>query len=64
MLALQSRQLSATQDLMASAARAEGAEAMRHAEVENASQAEWQSFYGSGVGYSATQVQVFSGASP
>jgi P-type conjugative transfer protein TrbJ len=64
MLALQSRQLSATQDLMASSARAEAAEAMRHAEVENAAQAEWQRFYGNGVGYTPAPVQVFGGASP
>ena len=64
MLALQSRQLSATQDLMASSARAEAAEAMRHAEVENAAQAEWQRFYGNGVGYTPEPVQVFGGASP
>lgn len=64
MLALQSRQLSASQDLMASAARAEAAEAMRHAEVENAAQAEWQRFYGNGVGYTPVPVQLFGGASP
>ncbi len=64
MMALQSRQLSATQDLMASSARAEAAEAMRHAEVENAAQAEWQRFYGNGVGYTPAPVQVFGSVSP
>jgi P-type conjugative transfer protein TrbJ len=64
LLALQARQLSATQDLLASSARAQAAEAMRHAEVQNAAQAEWQRFYGNGVGYTPAQVQVFGGSSP
>jgi P-type conjugative transfer protein TrbJ len=64
LLALQSRQLSATQDLLAATARAEAADAMRHVEVENAAQAEWQRFYGSGVGYTPAQVQVFGGTPP
>jgi type IV secretion system protein TrbJ len=64
LLALQSHQLSATQDLLAASARAQAADAMRHAEVENAAKAEWQRFYGSGVGYTSTQVQVFGGSPP
>jgi P-type conjugative transfer protein TrbJ len=64
LLALQSRQLSATQDLLAASARAQAADAMRHAEVENAAKAEWQRFYGNGVGYTSTQVQVFGGSPP
>ena len=64
LLALQARQLSATQDLLAASARAQAAEAMRHAEVESAAQAEWGRFYGNGVGYTPTQVQVFGGSSP
>ena len=64
LLALQARQLSATQDLLASSARAQAAEAMRHAEVQSAAQAEWQRFYANGVGYTPTQVQVFGGSSP
>jgi P-type conjugative transfer protein TrbJ len=64
LLALQARQLSATQDLLAASARAQAAEAMRHAEVESAAQVEWGRFYGNGVGYTPTQVQVFGGSSP
>ena len=64
LLALQSHQLSATQDLLAASARAQAADAMRHAEVENAARAEWQRFYGNGVGYTSTQVQVFGGSPP
>jgi P-type conjugative transfer protein TrbJ len=64
LLALQSRQLSATQDLLAASARAQAADAMRHAEVENASKAEWRRFYGNGVGYTSTEVQVFGGSPP
>jgi P-type conjugative transfer protein TrbJ len=64
LLALQARQLSATQDLLASSARAQAADAMRRAEVESASRAEWQRFYGNGVGYTPTQAQVFGGSSP
>jgi P-type conjugative transfer protein TrbJ len=51
LLALQSHQLSATQDLLATSARAQAADAMRRAEVEDAAKAEWQRFYGNGVGY-------------
>ena len=64
LLALQSHQLSATQDLLASSARAQEADSMRQAEVENASQVEWNRFYGSGVGYTPTNVQVFGGSPP
>lgn len=64
LLALQSHQLSATQDLLASSARAQEAESMRQAEVENASQVEWNRFYGNGVGYTPTSVQVFGGSLP
>ena len=64
LLALQSHQLSATQDLLAASARAQAADAMRHAEVENAARAEWQRFYGNGVGYTSTQVQAFGGSPP
>ena len=64
LLALQSSQLSATQDLLATSARAQAADAMRHAEVESAAQAEWQRFSGNGVGYTPTQVQVFGGSAP
>jgi P-type conjugative transfer protein TrbJ len=64
LLALQSRQLSATQDLLAASARAQAADAMRHAEVENAAKAEWQRFYGRGVGYTPTEVQAFAGSPP
>jgi type IV secretion system protein TrbJ len=62
LLALQSRQLFATQDLLAASTRAQAADAMRHAEVENAAKAEWQRFYGNGVGYTSTQ--VFGGSPP
>lgn len=64
LLALQSRQLSSTQDLLAANARAQAAETMRRAEVEEAARAEWRRFYGSGVGYTPTQVTVFGGAPP
>jgi P-type conjugative transfer protein TrbJ len=64
LLALQSHQLSATQDLLAASARAQAADAMRHAEAENSAKAEWQRFYGSGVGYTSSQVQVFGGSPP
>jgi type IV secretion system protein TrbJ len=64
LLALQSHQLSATQDLLAATARAQAADAMRHAEAENAAKAEWQRFYGNGVGYTSTEVQVFGGSPP
>lgn len=64
LLALQSRQLSATQDLLAANARAQAAETMRRAEVEEAARAEWRRFYGNGVGYTPTQVTVFGGAPP
>jgi P-type conjugative transfer protein TrbJ len=64
LLALQSRQLSATQDLLAANARAQAAETMRRAEVEEAARAEWKRFYGNGVGYTPTQVTVFGGAPP
>ena len=64
LLALQSHQISATQDLLAASARAQAADAMRHAEVENAAKAEWQRFYGDGVGYTSSQVQVFGGSPP
>jgi P-type conjugative transfer protein TrbJ len=64
LLALQSHQLSATQDLLAASARAQAADAMRHAEIENAAKAEWQRFYGSGVGYTSTEVQVFQESPP
>lgn len=64
LLALQSRQLSTTQDLLAANARAQAAETMRRAEVEEASRAEWRRFYGGGVGYTPTQVTVFGGAPP
>jgi P-type conjugative transfer protein TrbJ len=64
LLALQSHQLSATQDLLATSTRAQAADAMRHTEIENAAKAEWQRFYGSGVGYTSSQVQVFGGSPP
>jgi len=64
LLALQSRQLSATQDLLAANARAQAAETIRQAEVEEAARAEWRRFYGNGVGYTPTQVTVFGGAPP
>lgn len=64
LLALQSRQLSATQDLLAVNARAQAAEAMRHAEVEEAARAEWQRFWGTGVTYTPVPVHVFGGPAP
>ena len=64
LLALQSRQLSATQDLLAANARAQSAESMRNAEVEAAAQAEWQRFWGNGASYTPTQVHVFGGSAP
>ncbi len=64
LLALQSRQLSASQDLMAANARAQSAEAMQRAEVEEAARAEWQRFWGNGVSYTPTPVNVFGGATP
>ncbi len=64
LLALQSRQLSATQDLIAADARAQAANAMQNAEVQSAAQAEWQRFYGSGVSYTPTPVNVFGGPAP
>ncbi len=63
LLALQSRQLSATQDLLAANARSQAAESMRHAEVEEAARAEWQRFWGNGASYTPTQVNVFGGKS-
>lgn len=63
LLALQSRQLAATQDLLAASARAQAADAMRRAEVESAARAEWQRFYGNGVSYTPIEVQVFGGSS-
>ena len=64
LLALQSRQLSATQDLIAADARAQAANAMQNAEVQSAAQAEWQRFYGNGVSYTPTPVNVFGGPAP
>jgi len=64
LLALQSRQLSATQDLLAANARSQAAESMRHAEVEEAARAEWQRFWGNGTSYTPTQVNVFGGSPP
>lgn len=64
LLALQSRQLSATQDLLAANARAQAAESMRNAEVEAAGRAEWQRFWGNGVSYTPPPVNVFGGARP
>ncbi|WP_342629751.1 P-type conjugative transfer protein TrbJ [Nguyenibacter vanlangensis] len=64
LLALQARQMAATQDLLAASGRASEADAMRRAEVENAAQAEWKRFYGNGVGYTPTTVTVFGGLSP
>ncbi|MEE3502897.1 P-type conjugative transfer protein TrbJ [Acidiphilium acidophilum] len=64
LLALQSRQLSATQDLIAADARAQEANAMQNAEVKSAAQAEWQRFYGNGVGYTYAPVNLFGGSAP
>ena len=64
LLALQSRQLSATQDLLAANARSQAAESMRHAEVEAAARAEWTRFWGNGASYTPTQVNVFGGSPP
>ena len=64
LLALQSRQLSATQDLIAADARAQAANAMQNAEVQSAAQADWKRFYGSGVSYTSTPVNVFGGPAP
>ncbi len=64
LLALQSRQLSATQDLMAANARAQSAEAMRNAEVEEGARAEWQRFWGNGASYTPAPVNVFGGSAP
>ena len=64
LLALQSRQLSATQDLIAADARAQAANAMQNAEVKSAAQADWKRFYGNGVSYTPTPVNVFGGPAP
>ncbi|GBQ30693.1 P-type conjugative transfer protein TrbJ [Gluconacetobacter azotocaptans] len=64
LLALQARQMAATQDLLAASGRASEADAMRRAEVENAAQAEWKRFYGNGVGYTPDSVTVFTGTTP
>ena len=64
LLALQSRQLSATQDLIVADARAQAANAMQNAEVQSAAQADWKRFYGSGVSYTPTPVNVFGGPAP
>ncbi len=64
LLALQARQLSATQDLIAADARAQAANAMQSAEVRSAAEADWQRFYGNGARYTPTPVTVFDGGTP
>ena len=64
LLALQARQLSATQDLIAANARAQAANAMQNAEVQSAAAADWQRFYGNGVSYTPIPVNVFGVPTP
>ena len=64
LLALQARQLSATQDLIAADARAQAANAMQNAEVQSAAAADWQRFYGNGVSYTPIPVNVFGVPTP
>ena len=61
---LQARQLSATQDLIAADARAQAANAMQNAEARSAAEADWKRFYGNGVSYTPTPVNVFGGPAP
>jgi type IV secretion system protein TrbJ len=64
LLALQSKQLAATQTLLSSGGRAQGAESMRQIEQEETARAEWQRFWGNGVSYTPVPVQAFRGTSP
>ena len=64
LLALQSKQLAATQALLSAGGRAQGTETMRQVEDEEAGRAEWQRFWGSGVSYTPVPVQAFRGTSP
>ncbi len=64
LLALQARQLSATQDLIAADARAQAANAMQNAEARSAAEADWKRFYGTGVSYTPITVNVFGGPAP
>jgi P-type conjugative transfer protein TrbJ len=64
LLALQARQLSTTQDLIAADARAQAANAMQNAEARSAAEADWKRFYGNGVSYTPIPVNVFGGPAP
>jgi P-type conjugative transfer protein TrbJ len=64
LLALQSKQLAATQTLLSASGRAQGTESMRQVEEEEAGRAEWQRFWGNGVSYTPVPVQAFRGTSP
>ena len=64
LLALQSKQLAATQTLLSAGGRAQGTEAMRQVEEEETARAEWQRFWGNGVSYTPVPVQAFRGTSP
>ncbi len=64
LLALQSKQLAATQALLSAADRAQATETMRQVEDEEAGRAEWQRFWGNGVSYTPVPVQAFRGSPP
>lgn len=64
LLALQSKQLAATQALLSAGGRAQGTETMRIVEEEEAGRAEWQRFWGNGVSYTPVPVQAFRGTPP
>ena len=64
LLALQSKQLAATQALLSAGGRAQSTETMRQVEDEEAGRAEWQRFWGNGVSYTPVPVRAFRGTSP
>ena len=64
LLALQSKQLAATQALLSAGGRGQATEAMRRVEEDEAARAEWQRFWGNGVSYTPIPVHVFGGTSP
>lgn len=64
LLALQSKQLAATQILLSAGGRSQATETMRQVEDEEAGRAEWQRFWGNGVSYTPVPVQAFRGTSP
>ena len=59
LLALQSKQMAATQALLSAGGRAQSTETMRQIEEEQAARAEWQRFWGNGVSYTPVPVQLF-----